>query len=93
MGAEHPASDGPAAGSAARPHSDLKETVMFLSRAGEVERQAEREQDILDEQLESGEISKAQYNREMQDLQRDVRGAFEQDQLDALEQVRNDWGW
>lgn len=66
---------------------------MFLSRAGEVERQAEREQDILDEQLESGEISKAQYNREMQDLQRDVRGAFEQDQLDALEQVRNDWGW
>ena len=66
---------------------------MFLSRAGEVERQAEREQDILDEQLESGEISKTQYNREMQDLQRDVRGAFEQDQLDALEQVRNDWGW
>ena len=64
-----------------------------MSRAWQAERQAEREEEALGRQLEDGEISQRQYNEELMELQRDVRAAYEQDQFDALERVRNEWGY
>ena len=53
---------------------------------------AEREQECLDEQLESGAMAQKEYNRQVRELQRDVAGAYEDDQQAALDQVDAEWG-
>jgi hypothetical protein len=53
----------------------------------------EREEEHLSRQLSEGRITQAEYNAEMRELQRDLRGAYEEDMHDAQERVRDEWGW
>lgn len=64
-----------------------------MSRAHQFERQMEREEEALSRDLANGSISQADYNEAMRDMQREARYAYEQDREDALERVRDDWGW
>jgi hypothetical protein len=64
-----------------------------MSRAHQIERQMEREEEALSKDLESGAISRADYNEAMRDLQREARAAYAEDVREAEERVRNDWGW
>ena len=57
------------------------------------ERALEREEQALADDYSAGRISLSEYNEGMRELQRDVRAAYEEDQQDALDRVRNDWGW
>jgi hypothetical protein len=63
-----------------------------MSRVDQVERMADREAEHLAEQLESGAITREQYNDGMREIQRDVRAAYEEDREDALRDVDADWG-
>lgn len=64
-----------------------------MSRAWQAERMMEREEEALSNALADGRISQADYNAEMRELQRDLRGAYEEDMHDAQERVRDEWGW
>lgn len=64
-----------------------------MSRAHQVERQLQREEDRIVEAFNRGELSRQEYNDEMRQLQREAREAYEQDLYDAQQAVRNDWGW
>lgn len=63
-----------------------------MSRADQAERAADREAEYYAERFASGEITREEYNRQMQELQRDVRDAYEQDREDALREVDAEWG-
>lgn len=63
-----------------------------MSRAHQIERQLDREEDRLCADLNAGRISRADYNEEMRQLQRDARDAYEEDREDALRNVDAEWG-
>jgi hypothetical protein len=64
-----------------------------MGRAWQIERQLDREEARLEKQLNDGSMSRAEYNDEMRQLQRDAREAYEQDLEDAQRAVRDEWGW
>ena len=53
--------------------------------------QLEREERHLEEQLESGDISSHEYNREMKELQRDYRDAAQESASRAYEDELERW--
>lgn len=63
-----------------------------MSRAHQVERQLDREENRLVDALNRGDISRADFNAEMKQLQRDAREAYQADRQEALERVRDEWG-
>lgn len=63
-----------------------------MSRAWQVERQLDREEDQLVADFNAGRISREDYNEGMRDLQRDARDAYAQDREDALRDVDAEWG-
>jgi hypothetical protein len=63
-----------------------------MSRAWQVERQLEREEDRIVEDYNAGRITREEYNAEMRQLQRDARDAYEQDREDAIRDVDAEWG-
>ena len=64
-----------------------------MSRASQVEKAMDCEEDDLSAALAEGRIDQKQFNDQLRELQRDVRAAYEQDMEDARESVRNDWGY
>lgn len=64
-----------------------------MSRAYQAERAMEREVYALDNDLAEGRITNAQHRASLLELERDLRGAYEQDVEDAQQAVREDWGW
>lgn len=64
-----------------------------MSRAYQIDRHVEREEDRLSREYNSGEISLADYNEAMLELQREARDAYQQDLDEAAEYVRDEWGW
>ena len=52
-----------------------------------IERQADRQLDSLDEALASGELSLAEYNAAVKELERDARDAFEEEREAAHDAV------
>lgn len=64
-----------------------------MSRAHQIDSHIDREEARLCEQLNRGEISPADYNDEMRALQRETRDAYQADLDDAVERVRDEWGW
>lgn len=62
-------------------------------RANQINNAMDREEEYLSEQLSSGMLSVAEYNRQMLELQRDMRAAYEEDCFDAMTAVQNEWGW
>lgn len=64
-----------------------------MSRAWQVDRQMEREEERLSQDYSDGTISREEYNEQMRQLQRDAREAYEQDMYEAQERVRDEWGW
>jgi hypothetical protein len=63
-----------------------------MSRAWQAERQADREEELLSRDLADGRITRAEYNTEMRNLQREIRYAYEADREEALRRVDDDWG-
>ena len=63
-----------------------------MSRASQIERQMEREEEALSNDLATGRISRADYNEAMRDLQREARDAYHEDREDAMRRVDDDWG-
>ena len=63
-----------------------------MSRAWQAERQAEREQQALDDAYASGEMSREEHNEATRQIEREMRDAYEADREDALERVRDEWG-
>jgi hypothetical protein len=55
------------------------------------ERQIEREERALEQQLASGEISLQEYNAEMRELQRDYQAAAEEAARDAYNRELENW--
>jgi len=55
------------------------------------ERETEREEKALSEQLSNGLISQDEYNREMQEIQRSYADAYEEDRDAALRAVDEEW--
>jgi len=64
-----------------------------MSRADQVERHIEREEDRLSTLYAAGDISQSEYNDEMRALQREAHDAYEADLEDAQARVRDEWGW
>lgn len=64
-----------------------------MSRAHQIERHVEREEERLSKAYAAGDISREDYNEEMRELQREARGAYEEDLYDAQQSVRDEWGW
>lgn len=56
------------------------------------QRYIERTEDELCRQVNSGEISREEYNAAMRDLAAEEREAYEADRQDALDRVDDDWG-
>ena len=63
-----------------------------MSRAYQVERQLDREEDRLSRDYNSGLISREDYNQGLRELQQEARDAYQQDLDEAAERVRDDWG-
>jgi hypothetical protein len=63
-----------------------------MSRAWQIERQLDREEDRLLADYNAGSISREDYNAEMRQLQHDAREAYEMDREEALRDVDADWG-
>lgn len=63
-----------------------------MSRAWQVERQLDREEDRIVRDFNNGVISREEYNAEMRQLQRDAREAYEMDREDAQRAVDEEWG-
>jgi hypothetical protein len=53
--------------------------------------QLEREEESLSKQLDAGEISLAEYNNEMRELQREERGAAQETAERAYRETLEDW--
>lgn len=68
-----------------------KEFVM--SRAWQAERAMDREVQSLENDLAEGRITHAQYRESLRELERDLRGAYEEDLYDAQQAVKDEWGW
>lgn len=51
----------------------------------------EREEEISEDQLANGEISTAEFNREMRELQRDARGYAEEAAQNAYDDEMGRW--
>lgn len=64
-----------------------------MSRAWQMERAAEREQNALDRDYAEGRITAEEHRRGIREIERELRAAYEEDQYDALQQVRDEWGW
>lgn len=63
-----------------------------MSRAHQIERMMEREEEALSQDYDSGRITRDEYNAGMRELQRDARDAYREDIADAYERVRDEWG-
>lgn len=63
-----------------------------MSRAWQMERLADREEEALARDLAEGRITQSEYNAEIRNIQREVRYAYEQDQEDARRAVDDAWG-
>lgn len=63
-----------------------------MSRAWQAERQAEREQQSIDDAYASGEIGREEHNEQARQLERDMRDAYEADREDAMRAVDDEWG-
>lgn len=63
-----------------------------MSRAWQVERQLDREENRIVEAFNRGDMSRDEYNTEMRQLQRDAREAYESDREDAMRAVDEEWG-
>ena len=66
-------------------------SVFLKSHADRYRTIIEREEDALSERLANGEISTAEYNREMRELSRDYRDAAEQEAQGAYEREKEQW--
>lgn len=64
-----------------------------MSRAHQIERMLDREEEGLSKAYDEGLISRAEYNEAMRELQREARYAFQEDMDDARDRVRDEWGW
>ncbi|MCP4101725.1 MAG: hypothetical protein GY750_09915 [Lentisphaerae bacterium] len=53
--------------------------------------QIEKEEQYLEEQLANGEITNAEFNKEMRELQRDHRAAAEEAAQEAYDNVMGCW--
>lgn len=53
--------------------------------------QFEREEAAITEMLNNGELTVAQYNEAMRDLEREYRGAMEDACQDAYDRERDNW--
>lgn len=58
----------------------------------QLERALEREEALLEEDYNSGRITRKEYNEQLRDLHRDARAELEDAAWDAYEQVM-DGGW
>ena len=56
-----------------------------------IERQMEREEDILCEQLNRGEITLEEFNKEMRDMQREYRAMAEEAAQQAYDDEMGRW--
>lgn len=63
-----------------------------MSRAHQIARHVEREEDRLQKDYAAGLISRHDYNQGLRDIAQEEREAYQADQDDAAEQVRNEWG-
>jgi hypothetical protein len=63
-----------------------------MSKAWQMDRALEREEESLARDLSEGRITNAEYNSQMRELQRDARTAYEEDLWDAQQRVREEWG-
>jgi len=61
-------------------------------RADQTHRRIEREEDRLQHALDTGQISGDEFRAEMLELQQDAREAYQMDQEEALERIRDEWG-
>jgi len=64
-----------------------------MSRAWQAERAAEREQAALDAAYERGDMTREEHNEACREIERELRGAYEEDLYDAQQAVRDEWGW
>lgn len=64
-----------------------------MSRAWQAERAMDREVEALENDLAEGRITNAQYRESLRELERDLRGAYEDDLADAQQAVKDEWGW
>ena len=64
-----------------------------MSRAYQVERQMEREEERLCKDYAAGLISREDYNSGLRDIQQEARDAYQADMDDAADRVRDEWGW
>lgn len=63
-----------------------------MSRAEQFARYADREEAQLWKDYNAGLISRDDYNRAMQELQREGRAAMEEDAYEAQRAVEDEWG-
>ena len=56
-----------------------------------IESQMEREEDILCEQLNRGEITQAEFNKEMREMRRDYRAMAEESAQNAYDEEMGRW--
>lgn len=64
-----------------------------MSRAWQAERQAEREQQVVDDLYAAGALTREEHNAQSREIEREMRAAYEQDLDDAQQHVRDEWGW
>jgi len=58
-----------------------------------IDKWLEREEDLLWEMLEAGEISQEEYQGEINALYREARGALEEEAQRAYDDVIGSWCW
>lgn len=58
-----------------------------------IDSQADREMELLDEQLSWGSITQEEYNRSVRELERDVRDAYREAEERAVDEVREGGYW
>ena len=63
-----------------------------MSRAFQIDRHIDREEERLSRDYANGAISREDYNAEMRELQREARDAYQADLEDATARVRDEWG-
>lgn len=63
-----------------------------MSRAHQIDRHIDREEERLLRDFNQGLISRHDYNEALRDLQRDARDAYQADLDDAADRVRDEWG-
>jgi hypothetical protein len=63
-----------------------------MSRAHQIDRHIEREEERLAQDYAAGRITRADYNEGLRELQREARDAYQADMDDAADRVRDEWG-